>query len=94
MDAAAAAHGRIVAATGRSTGEIVELFLRFRAPVLREVATVSRRAARDAATATELLEDTFLVLDHALAAAVAAHRHVATADSRPDRDQAPGASKG
>lgn len=93
VEAAAVAHGRIVAASGMSMGDHVELFLRFRGPVLREVALAARREAPDAASATAWLEETSAVLDRALAVAVRVHRRAPVPGSR-DVDQVPGGSKG
>ncbi len=82
-ESAAADHGRIAAAHGSPMGETVELFLRARAPFLREIAALSRREALTTTQATGLLEAAIVALDRLLSAVIEGHRRASAPGGRP-----------
>jgi excisionase family DNA binding protein len=69
----AADYGRVAAAHGLSLSQTVEGFLRFRAPFLQELASLSRRRSFDATETTELLETAERGMDHLLIATMTGH---------------------
>jgi excisionase family DNA binding protein len=66
-------YGRIAAARGIPVADTVELFLRFRMPLLRELGAAARRRGLDTAEATDLLEAATEAVDTLLAALVRGH---------------------
>jgi excisionase family DNA binding protein len=63
---AAAAYGRIARTLGASMRETVATFLRFRRPLVHEMALAARRQGLDAAGATEALEAVAVAIDRLL----------------------------
>jgi len=71
--AATARQGQIAALNGVPLRDTVELFLRFRAPLLHELAAMARRRALDATDATGLLEAATDAIDRLMTALIAGH---------------------
>jgi excisionase family DNA binding protein len=78
-EAAIARHGQIAALHGVPLRDTVALFLRFRAPLLHELAAVARRRALDATDATGLLEAATDAIDRLMPALIAGHEDVNSA---------------
>jgi excisionase family DNA binding protein len=82
---AAAAYGRIARNLGASMRETVATFLRFRMPLMHEMAGASRRQGLNAAGATEILEAVTVAIDRLLDAPLEGYEHAAPPPPAPDR---------
>ena len=72
--AEAAAFGRVAAGLGLSLSQVVEAFLQFRRPFLRQLTLVARQHGFDTEGTVELVEAAEDVMDRLLIAAMTAHR--------------------
>lgn len=88
---AAAAYGRIAGMLGASMRETVATFLRFRMPLVHEMAGAARRQGLDAAGATEVLEAATVAIDRLLDATLEGYEHAAARP--PQQDGGPGAAR-
>ncbi len=77
-EAVAAEFGRIARLTGIPIRETVEVVLRSRAPLVRELAEVARRRALVPPESTELLEAAAAAIDRLVSAAMRGHEAAAT----------------
>lgn len=77
-EASAREYGRIAAERGIAVAATVELFLRFRMPLLRELGAAARRRGLETAEATDLLEAATEAVDTLLSALVHGHEAVAS----------------
>lgn len=75
-ESAATRYGQLAACNRVPLRDTVELFLRFRAPLLHELGAVARRRALDAMDATALLEAATNAIDRLLPALIAGHEGV------------------
>jgi excisionase family DNA binding protein len=88
---AAAAYGRIAGMLGASMRETVATFLRFRMPLVHEMAGAARRQGLDAAGATEVLEAATVAIDRLLDATLEGYEHAAARPS--EQGGGPGAAR-
>ena len=84
-EAAAHRYGALAAQRQVPLRDAVELFLRFRAPLLNELGALARRMALDATATTALLEGATDAIDRLLPALIAGHEGCARVKSDSDR---------
>lgn len=82
---AAAAYGRIARSLGASMRETVATFLRFRMPLVHEMALAARRQGLDAAGATEALEAVAVAIDRLLDATLEGYESAGPRPAVPAR---------
>lgn len=85
----AAEYGAVAAGLGLSLSQMVEGFLRFRAPFHHELAVAARRRGFDAAETTDLLEMAERAMDRLLVATMTGHSQAADRSRRRLSSAAP-----